>query len=100
MLIWDYVHHIEYRRELSKGRRIHEYTEYADDMGFCLEHRAERKQDWLVKYTRYCTEDFLGRMRAAPGTWVVSVYRACNGDERTHLVTIRMRWPGSTDIRQ
>ncbi|OZM72529.1 hypothetical protein CFN78_12825 [Amycolatopsis antarctica] len=57
-------------------------------MGFCLEHKESRRENWLVRYTRACAEDYLGRVAAPCGTWVVSVYRT--GGQRRHLVTIRM----------
>ncbi|MQA11435.1 MAG: hypothetical protein GEU98_23360 [Pseudonocardiaceae bacterium] len=89
MLIWDYPHEIEYCRELAKGHRVHEYTEYVDDQGFCFEHRAERQESYLAHYTRVCAEDYFARVRAAAGTWIVSAYRLVDG-ERRHLVTIKM----------
>lgn len=100
MLVWDYLHDIEYRREIAKGKRIHEYTERADDMGFCFSRRPEDKQRWLVEYTHACAVDFFERVRAAAGTWVVSVYRTFPDKPRKHVVTIRMRWPAKTQPAQ
>ncbi|GAA1967251.1 hypothetical protein [Amycolatopsis minnesotensis] len=91
MKIWGYPHELEYRFESAKGFREHLYTERVDDMGFCLEHRDELREDWLVRYATACAEDYLGRQRAPCGMWVVSVYRE-TADGRDHLVTIRTRW--------
>ncbi|GAB3505634.1 hypothetical protein [Amycolatopsis cihanbeyliensis] len=92
MHIPGYPHEIEYRRERSKGYRDHLYTELADDMGFCLVHREDRKEAYLVGYATACAEDFLGRVNAPRGTWVVSVYRRWPEPARDHVVTIRLRW--------
>lgn len=90
---WGYPHELEYHRELGKGRRQHEHTELVDDMGFLLEHRAERWEGWNVRYATACAQDFLARKRAYPGVFVVSVYRLFP-DARKHVVTIRLDWPG------
>jgi hypothetical protein len=90
---WGYPHELEYRRELAKGHLKREYTELVDDMGFILEHRAERWKDWTVRYTTACAQDFLQRKRARSGTFLVTVYRLFP-DERRHVVTVRMKWPG------
>ena len=87
-----YPHVIEYRYERVRGQREHRYTEHADDVGFCLEHKESRRERWLVRYTHMCADDYLARVGAPHGQWVVSVYR--QGDQRRHLVTIRMIWPG------
>ncbi|SNR53780.1 hypothetical protein SAMN06265360_10956 [Haloechinothrix alba] len=92
---WNHRHELEYRYERTAGQREHVYTERVNDQGFCFEHRPERRQDWLVTYTRCCADDYLGRVRARAGTWLVSVYRVV-GAERTHLVSIRLRHPGGT----
>ncbi|TCP46304.1 hypothetical protein EV191_114101 [Tamaricihabitans halophyticus] len=91
-LHWDYRHDIEYRRELAKGHRVHTYTERAEDMGFCFSQPPGREQQWLVHYTRACAEDFLYRVEAPSGDWIVSVYRRPPDRSRQHIVTIRMRW--------
>ncbi|WP_157357366.1 hypothetical protein [Amycolatopsis nigrescens] len=74
-----------------KGDRAHEYTERVDDMGFCLEHRARLREQWLVRYATACAHDYLRRVCARPGSWVVSVYRG-QGAGREHLVTVRTKW--------
>lgn len=88
---YGYPHELEYRREAGE-RRVHEYTELVDDMGFVLEHRSERYQGWTVRYGTACAHDYLSRKRAKPGTFVVSVYRLFPG-RRDHVVTIRVSWP-------
>jgi hypothetical protein len=90
---WNYVHRIEYRRELSKSQRVHEYTETVEDQGWCLSHPGEEREKWLAVYTRACAEDFLARRAAKPGTFVVSVYRE-RVDERVLVCAIRMKWSG------
>jgi len=89
---FGYPHELEYRRELGAGERVHEYTEFVDDMGFLLEHRHERYQGWTVRYGTACAHDFLTRKRAKPGTFVVSIYRLFP-ERRDHVITIRVNWP-------
>ncbi|WP_158879400.1 hypothetical protein [Amycolatopsis anabasis] len=86
MVNWDYWHRIEYRREIDAETRVLEYTEVVQDQGWGFEHRAQHRQEWFVRYTRACAEDFLDRVRATPGTWVVAVWR--NGEP---LGSIRMK---------
>jgi len=90
---WGYLHELVYHRELGKGRRQHEHTEFVDDMGFVLEHRAELWENWTVRYSTACALDFLDRKRAYPGTFLVSVYRLFP-DARNHVVTIKLKWSG------
>jgi hypothetical protein len=75
MPTWDYWHRLEYRREIAKGNRVLEYTEYAEDAGWTFRRKGLTREEWFVYYTRCCAEDFLDRMGARPGTWVVAVYR-------------------------
>jgi hypothetical protein len=91
MDLQGYPHQLEYHRELAKGHRKHEYTELADDMGFILEHRAERRQAWTVRYATACAQDFLERRGVPSGTFLVTVYRLFPG-ERKHVITVRMNW--------
>ncbi|MFC5110429.1 hypothetical protein [Kibdelosporangium philippinense] len=91
---WNYTHDIEYRRELSKSNRVHEYTETVDDQGWCFSQKPENKEAWLTMYTQACAEDFLARRGAKPGNFVVTVYRAFP-DRRVLVIAIRMKWaPG------
>jgi len=89
----DYLHRIEYRRELSKYERVHTYTELADDHGFCFRRRGMTREEYLAFYTRACADDYLTRMGAAAGIWVVSVYRLVPGADPVELCMVRMRWP-------
>ncbi|WP_216211579.1 hypothetical protein [Amycolatopsis aidingensis] len=94
MPTWDYWHRMEYRRELRKGHCVLEYVEVFEDQGWTFCHRPERQQEWFVHYTRACAEDYLARVRARSGTWVVGVWRtgaSASGDGRL-LGSIRMRW--------
>ncbi|MFE0028415.1 hypothetical protein [Amycolatopsis sp. NPDC059021] len=91
MDVWGYPHQLEYYREVAKDRRVHEYTELVDDMGFVLEHHAERWKKWQVRYGTACAEDFLTRKCAKPGRFVVHIYRLFP-DSRKHLVSLRMKW--------
>jgi hypothetical protein len=91
MADWNYLHHIEYRRELSKSQRVHEYTETVQDQGWCFSHKEEQKQTWLSTYTRACAEDFLARKGAKGGTFVVTVYQQ-RPDRRVLVIAIRMKW--------
>jgi tRNA U54 and U55 pseudouridine synthase Pus10 len=88
---WNYLHRIEYRRELTKSQRVHEYTESVEDHGWCFSHKEEHRQAWLTMYTRACAEDFLARMGARGGTFVVTVYQQ-RPDRRVLVVAIRMKW--------
>lgn len=74
MPTWPYWHRIEYRRELGDNRREHAYTEVVEDHGWMFCHDPEKQQDWFVHYTTACAEDFLRRVHAKPGTWVVAVW--------------------------
>lgn len=88
-----HMHAIEYYRQHDRDWREHAYTEIVDDQGFVLVHDPAKREQWLVRYTRACAEDYFTRVRAEPGEWVVHVYRLLDG-ERRHLVSIRMHWTG------
>lgn len=88
-----HLHAIEYYRQLDRDRREHVYTEVVDDQGFVLVHDPAKIQQWLVHYTRACAEDYLARVYAHEGDWLVHVYRLLD-DERRHIVSIRMHWNG------
>lgn len=92
LVIHGHHHAIDYYREHGKGYRDHVYTELVDDQGFVLVHHPERREAWLARYAHVCAEDYLARVRAQPGTWLVSVHRLLD-EERRHIVTIRLRWP-------
>lgn len=86
---WDYLHEIHYHRVLPGGERVHEHTEWADDQGWCFATRPATRQEYLAAYTRGCVEDFLDRVGALPGEWLVVVHR----NEPRHLVcSIRMHY--------
>lgn len=74
MPTWNYWHRIEYRRETANGNGVPDYTEVVQDQGWMFERRADRREQWFVTYTRACAEDFLDRVHAPPGTWVVTVW--------------------------
>jgi hypothetical protein len=103
MADWNYLHRIEYRREYSKSRRVHEYTEIVEDMGWCFSHKADIHQQWLAYYTTVCAEEYLDRNLAPHGNYLVSVYQQ-RPDGQVHVCTIRLnhgtvdlsklRWPG------
>lgn len=89
----EYRHAIEYYHEHDRDRREHLYTEVVDDHGFVFVHDPEKRERWLARYARTCAEDYLARVRARSGDWLVHVYRLLDG-ERHHVVSIRMRWNG------
>ncbi|WP_415830277.1 hypothetical protein [Kibdelosporangium persicum] len=91
MSAWNYTHEIEYRRELSKGHRVHEFTETVEDQGWCFSQPPESKQAWLITYTRACAEDYLARRGAKAGTFIVTVYQQ-RPDRRVLVIAIRMKW--------
>lgn len=95
LIIHGHHHAIDYYREHGKGNRTHVYSELVDDQGFVLVHAPDRRETWLASYARACAEDFLGRVCAESGMWLVCVHRLLD-DERRHVVTIRMRWPQAT----
>ncbi|GDY28747.1 hypothetical protein GTS_03800 [Gandjariella thermophila] len=51
------------------------------------------RQQWREHYTRVCAEDFLPRVGALPGRWVVSVYRLPSGGERQFVTAVAVDWP-------
>lgn len=87
----DHLHSIEYYRQHDHDRREHLYTEVVDDQGFVLVHDPEKREEWLARYARACAEDYLARVRAQHGDWLVHVYRLLD-EQRHHVVSIRMRW--------
>jgi len=91
---WDYWHRIEYRRELAKDRYAHEYTEVVEDEGWTHKRKGVTREEWFVFYTRGCAEDFLRRVGARSGTWVVAVWRTgISGGTKGQLSgSIRMKW--------
>lgn len=89
LVIHGHRHAIEYHREHGNGYREHAYTEVVDDQGFVLEHRPDRRQAWLTRYTRACAEDYLARVNADRGPWLVHVYRLLD-TERRHVTSIRL----------
>lgn len=95
MSTWEYLHRIEYRRVDGRGVPVHEHTETVEDMGFCLRHNDYTREQWFTVYTRACAEDYLGRVRAAGGRWIVTVYRL-HGGERTLLGAVKLVWPLTT----
>ncbi|TCP54115.1 hypothetical protein EV191_103156 [Tamaricihabitans halophyticus] len=94
MPTWNYWHRLEYRRVLRKGHYLHEYTEVVEDQGWVLQRRGMSKEEYFTYYTQACARDFLGRVRATPGTWIVAVYHTGETSDgpRTLRGSIRMRW--------
>jgi hypothetical protein len=92
MALWDYWHHIDYHRKLPRRKRLLEYTEIVEDQGWCLRRTGMTREQWLATYTRSCAEDFLGRVDAAPGVWIVIVWRAPRDAERHLVCSIEMPW--------
>lgn len=95
----EYLYALEYYRQVERDRREHVYTETVDDHGFVFEHDPAKRDQWLVRYTHTCAEEYFARARACPGNWLVHVYRLLDG-ERHHVVSIRMSWPGRADTAQ
>lgn len=93
LVIPDHLHAIEYHRQYNRDRREHVHTETVDDQGFVLVHDPETRSQWLAHYTRCCADEYLARKRAPRGIWFVHVYQLLD-DERRHIVSSRMYWPG------
>lgn len=74
MPTWDYWYRIEYHHETAKGVSTLEYTEFAEDAGWTFKRKGMTPEQWFAFYTRVCADDFLDRMRARSGTWVVAVW--------------------------
>jgi hypothetical protein len=91
MARWNYLHHLEYRRELSKWERVLLYIETAEDHGFCFHKKGMTRTQWHEHYTRLCAADFLDRKGADPGIWLVTTVRELP-DKRITLCTVRFRW--------
>ena len=89
MACWNYRHRIEYKRELSKSQRVHEYTEIVEDHGWCFSHKDQAQ--WHADYTQTCAEDYFRRVAAKPGRYLVTVYQELP-ENPVHLCTIRMTW--------
>ena len=85
MPTWDCWHRVEYRREVAVGHRTHEYTEIVEDAGLDVS-GARSLSSGSSSYTRIA-EDFLDRVNARPGTWVVAVWRTgvCEGTDKGEL---------------
>ena len=88
---WNYLHRLEYRREYSRHHRVHVYTEHVEDHGFTFQRSSMTRAEWYAHYTLLCAEDFLERKAAAPGTYLVSVYRE-HPSGTVDLGTVRVRW--------
>lgn len=95
MRTWEYPHAIEYNLVHEDGCRTHEHSELVDDQGWCLRRSDMSREDYLVYYTRACAEDFLHRIRADPGTWIVAVYRLDHPGGRTPICSIRLTFRGN-----
>lgn len=93
LTIPEHRHAIEYYRHYDRDHREHVHTETIDDQGFVLVHDTAKREDWLVRYTRTCAEEYFARSRSRAGHWIVHVYRL-NDDERQHLISVRLHWPG------
>jgi hypothetical protein len=90
---FNYRHQIEYRRVTPGGRQVHEHTEVAYDHGWYIGHSGMTREQWRKHYTRACAEDFLPRVNATPGRWVVSVYRLPAGGDRKFVCATDLTWP-------
>jgi hypothetical protein len=91
---WNYLHRIEYRREVSRSQRVLEYTQIVEDQGWCLSYPGDLRTQWLTTYTRACAEDYLSRRLAPAGFFVVTVYRQLSED-RVLVCAVRMKWGGA-----
>jgi hypothetical protein len=80
-----YLHRIEYLRREPNGALTREHEETVQDHGWYL----ERGDEWKKRYTVGCAEDFLGRVRARPGTYAVVVWR-----EGKRVCTVGFHWTG------
>jgi hypothetical protein len=90
---FNYRHRIEYRRVTLGGRQVHEHTEVVDDHGWYIGRSGMTRQQWRERYTVACAEDFLPRMRAAAGRWVVSVYRLPTNADDQFVCAVHLTWP-------
>ncbi len=89
---WNYLHRLEYWRELSKYDRVHVFTEIAEDHGFCFHRKGVTRAAWYEHYTRLCALDFLDRKHAEPGVYLVTTLRDLP-EVRKSLCTVRIQWP-------
>jgi len=67
----DYHHRIEYKRRQPGGSLVCEHVEDVDDHGWYI----VKGQEWKEHYTRGCAVEYLDRVRAKGGTYVVVVWR-------------------------
>jgi len=77
----DYLHVIEYARRNEPVK----YTEVVSDHGWYI----NSGEEWRIRYTAGCAQDFLDRRGAAPGEWVVVVWRAGTKQDRDRVCAIR-----------
>lgn len=68
----DYHHRIEYQRRRPGGALVCEHVENVSDHGWYV----VRGEAWKAHYTRGCAAEYLTRVRAESGTYVVVVWRA------------------------
>jgi hypothetical protein len=77
----DYLHVIEYARRNEQVK----YTEVVSDHGWYI----NSGEEWRIRYTAGCAQDFLDRRGAAPGEWLVVVWRLNATLDRDRLCAIR-----------
>ena len=87
----SYLHRIEYRRELSKEKRVHEFTEMVDSHAFYFGKSGMSMEEYWVYSLTGCADDFLERMNARAGSWLITLYREYV-EPPVHMCTIRMQW--------
>ncbi|GDY33263.1 hypothetical protein GTS_48960 [Gandjariella thermophila] len=92
MIVWNYRHRIEYHRVGQGGKRTLEHTEVVDDHGWYFARAGLTSEEWRVRYTHVCADDFLERVGAKPGQWVVIVWRQPEGADQKLLCSVRIWW--------
>ncbi|HWO58441.1 MAG TPA: hypothetical protein VNO31_00170 [Umezawaea sp.] len=79
----DYDHRIEYKRRQPGGALVCEHVENVSDHGWYVVEGVA----WREHYTRGCAAEYLDRVRAKAGTYVVVVWRS---DVR--VCTTKLTW--------
>lgn len=88
---WNYLHTLEYRREISRYERVLAYTEHIEDHGFCFHSKGLTRVEYYEQYTKCCAVDYLRRRSAVPGSYVVTAIRHLPGSSSI-LCSIRIHW--------
>jgi hypothetical protein len=87
---WDYLYRIDYFRLGKAHSRVLAHTERVADAGWCFRRAGMTRNEWLAYYTEMCAREFLDRVGAAKGTWIVIVYEDRGPNDQRLLCSVRL----------